>query len=161
MIDFLVNFAGDHPEIGHDPVASLLVNGLSILAVDPALDVRAKALQALVDLGMEEIPNTTIPMGKPIGSELPTVGNKGDDSRTLTSPGMSFLPKSWQAKSWRTFSPSSVKSIPNERMSVLPKDDNTRINKVSFSSSPPLPNLNIHPYANILEWFVFFFSLRP
>lgn len=129
---FFCLFADDHPDIGQDrdPIAGLLVDGLTILAVDPAWDVRAQALQALMDLGMEEIPNCNVPVAKSIAPDLSTAVKKAEDSRAMTSPGMSFLPKSWQAKSWRTFSHSSGKSLQNERMTVISRDDSTTIHDV-------------------------------
>lgn len=127
----LISSAADHPDIVHDPVAGLLVNGLTILAVDPAWDVRAQALQALMDLGMEEIPNCNVAVAKSIAPDLSSAAKKAEDSKGIASPGMSFLPKSWQAKSWRTFSHSSGKSLQNERMmTAMSKDDSTRIDNV-------------------------------
>jgi hypothetical protein len=130
MIVLFSSFAADHPDIGHDPVAGLLVNGLTILAVDPAWDVRAQALQALMDLGMEEIPKCNIPLAKSIAPDLSSAAKKAEDSKGMASPGMSFLPKSWQAKSWRSFSHSSGKSLQNERLTVMPRDDSTRVDNV-------------------------------
>jgi hypothetical protein len=56
----------------------------------------------------------------------------------------SFLPKSWQAKSWRSFSSPSIKQIPSDQMSrlSLEQEQSPVVRNFLFLSSIS-PSLNI------------------
>lgn len=117
---------------GHDPVARLLLEGLSVLSDDPSLDVRTQAYQTLVELGIE-LPGRAHHIQKPTGTadiSTPTVKTTGPASVGMSS----FLPKSWQAKSWRSFSTPTIKSLPSERSSIL-NSNSSQVVRVFLASN--------------------------
>jgi len=92
-----------------------LIDGLTTLSRDPAWDIRVQAFKALVSLGFEVSGSNA----------LASKGNSSEASTpTLIKPNVSagmssFLPKSWQAKSWRSFSSPAIKQLPSDQISRL------------------------------------------
>lgn len=92
-----------------------MIDGLTTLSRDPAWDIRVQAFKALVSLGFEVSGSNA----------LASKGNSSEASTpTLIKPNVSagmssFLPKSWQAKSWRSFSSPAIKQLPSDQISRL------------------------------------------
>lgn len=103
-----------NPEQDEETTVKLLIDGIMILSRDPSWDIRIQAARALVNLGFEVA-----------GSHTDASSSKSSQSDgsapTLIKPNVSvgmssFLPKSWQAKSWRSFtSPSIKQQLPGDQ----------------------------------------------
>lgn len=105
-----------------ETLVRLLIDGFFILSRDPSWDVRTHAYGALVNLGFEFSGNNMSSKGTSPEVSAPTL------IKHNVSTGMSsFLPKSWQAKSWRSFSSPAIKQLPNDQMSKLSVDNESPI----------------------------------
>lgn len=111
-----------------ETLVRLLIDGFFILSRDPSWDVRTRAFGVLVNLGFE-VSGNNVSSCKGTSSEIsaPTL------IKPNVSAGMSsFLPKSWQAKSWRSFSSPAIKQLPSEQMSRLSVDNESPITVRKF-----------------------------
>lgn len=125
-----------------ETLVRLLIDGFFVLSRDPSWDVRTHAFGALLNLGFEVSGNNNVSSSKGAPPEIsaPTL------IKPNVSAGMSsFLPKSWQAKSWRSFSSPAIKQLPSDQMSRLSVDQESSIMVRKF--------LYLHMIVFILQCF--------
>lgn len=127
----LTNFKFHSEAQDSQGIVRILLDSIIILVKDPSRNVRVQASRALLNLGFDV-------SGRNLSSSKSTATDTSNP--TLIKPNISggmssFLPKSWQAKSWRSFSSPVSKQVANDQVPRHSQEQERSLVRFFFQTS--------------------------